>query len=709
MPGSVETGSMKSYTIENRFLSLSIDDKGRIVSLANKLTHTELIKYPSAAEAWRMILATGRHTRDIVLGSGQEAPEVRSTDNQAVRSIEVFYESVAGEQAWRIRARFIFSLEDGSDEILVRAEVENRCPVVIEEVEFPVVGGIGGYSAQDGRSILDLVAAGDRGDFHPDILNEGLPDTGRESNHFVREHETSMFETDWGGVWLDLYCEEQGLFLGYLKGRSQFAFKLEKFPKEVPSAGAHCYPKGTPRWTRAFGVHVPRIQPGQEWRSEPVRIVPHKGDWHAAAGRYSEFRHSGIKVAEQPEWMKDFVGWTEILGKTYLGEVYHDYARCADAVIKDKQVTGIDLVFYYGHTRLGAEGADFDHSPDPALGGEQGFREMVEKLHRNGVRIILLDHFHRWINRDIAEYEGLSLEKHAVLDVEGRPRTARWWKETYLSCRRLEGPTPVWIEMCPASDKWLEYYLDHVTRMIRLGVDGLELDTFESSACYSGQHNHRKGTDVFEVKMEFMREVRSHAKGLNPDFVLIGENMIPETREVLDGFYSSRYLTECERIYQYMFPDMRHQSVLVGNYAYDQVNKALSLGVGIDTEIWGLRKTTLEGCPELAQYIGEVNRFKREYADVMMRGEFRDTVGAKVKGDCLYSVLKGPGKSKAVVLRNPHRRSVEAQAWVDDAEGLTVTTWKPFAEERATQDIPVRASLGPFEVLVVLATERGVC
>ena len=74
--------------------------------------------------------------------------------------------------------------------------------------------------------------------------------------------------------------------------------------------------------------------------------------------------------------MRDFVGWTEILGKTYLGEVFHDYEQCADEVIKDKAITGIDLVFYYGHSKLGAEGADFDNLPDPVLGGEQGFRKM---------------------------------------------------------------------------------------------------------------------------------------------------------------------------------------------------------------------------------------------------------------------------------------------------------------------------------------------
>ena len=331
---------------------------------------------------------------------------------------------------------------------------------------------------------------------------------------------------------------------------------------------------------------------------------------------------------------------------------------------------------------------------------------MVSRLHKNGVRIILLDHVHRWVNRDTPEYVRLGLDKLAVLDENGNPRTARWWKETFLSCRKLGGPTPEWVEICPSSEKWLEYYMTHVKKMIELGVDGLELDTFECPVCFSEEHGHERAEALFEVKMDFMRKVRAHAKKLNPDFVLIGENMIPETREVLDGFYSSRYLTEVERIYQYMFPEMNHQSVLVGNYTYDQVNKALCMTAGIDTEIDGLRRTALAACPELAAYIGEVNRFKRKYRSIMMHGRFRDTIGATVRGDCLYSVIEGDSGTKALVLRNPHGKAVKVQARFEETGGRSARIWRPFAKERAISKMPVSMSLKPYEAAVILSSLR---
>jgi hypothetical protein len=492
------------------------------------------------------------------------------------------------------------------------------------------------------------------------------------------------------------------LFMSRCSPQRDFALKLEKFPKEVPNRPAHFYPKETPRWLRVSALHVPRLAPGASWRSDPIVVMPHKGDWHPGADRYAAYRRKHLTLAPTPAWMDGFAGWTEILGKTYVGEVFHDYARCADTVIKDSRVTGLDLVFYYGHTKLGADGADLDHSPAPDLGGEDGFRAMVEALHANGIRIMLLDHLHGWINRELPEYTALGLDDDVVLGPDGRPLAPRWWKETFLSCRRLEGPTPVWAEICPSSGKWPDIYLGHLTRMIGLGIDGLELDCFEPSRCYSASHGHAPGADVFPQKLEFMRRVRSHAKRLNPDFVLIGETMRPEAREVVDGFYSSRFLTEQERIYRYLFPEIRQQTVLVGNYAYDQVNKALALGVGVNTEVWGLRKTALEGCPELARYMGEVNWFRRKHAPLLMHGTFRDTLGARVKGDCLYSVLEGQDGSKALVLRNPHARPVAVEARFRTSPRSPLHLWRPFAGERRVARLPVRLRLKPYEAAVLL-------
>jgi len=60
-----------------------------------------------------------------------------------------------------------------------------------------------------------------------------------------------------------------------------------------------------------------------------------------------------------------------------------------------------------------------------------------------------------------------------------------------------------------------------------------------------------------------------------------------------------RSLNENGRIYAIVPADSR-AAVLVVTIAYDQVNKAPPARHGVETEIWGLRKTTLVACPELA-------------------------------------------------------------------------------------------------------------
>ena len=180
--------------------------------------------------------------------------------------------------------------------------------------------------------------------------------------------------------------------------------------------------------------------------------------------------------------------------------------------------------------------------------------------------------------------------------------------------------------------------------------------------------------------------------------------MSPAVRTVVDGFYSGRYPNENGRIHRYLFPENRQQTVRTGNYDYEAVNRALSLGLSPNTEIWGLRTTALTGCPEFAPYIGEVNRFKRKYGDLLIRGTFRDTVGAQVSGDVYYSVLEGPNGQKALVLRNYHDHAVQARGTLlGTGSGQRFVLWRPFAKEEVVEKTAAQVNLGPFEVAVLLA------
>lgn len=706
--------------LANRFIRLVVDERGRIASLRNELTKTELIAFPLVSDAWRLVVPSGRHTIDFVLGSKQKPGRMALAKQHNKQSLTISYAGVSvGKKRLPIKVVLVFTLPNESPEILANVEIHNQSDRVIDEVESPIIGGIGALP-MGRQKALNLVVGtwGWNGPyFADDILHRQLPVTGCENNHFTSRHDTAMFDADSRmGCWLDLWNNREGLYLGYhekerdgfVKEERLFAFKIEKHPKMMPVTQSGSFPPDTPRWMRVAGLHVPRIQPGSSWSSPPVHIQPHAGDWHKGADVYSSYAHKTLTVAPAPAWTKDFVGWTEILGKTYLGEVFHDYAGCADQVVRDKKITGLDLVFYYGHSKLGSEGGDFDHSPAADLGGNKGFRQMIRKLHANGIRVFLLDHVHWYINSEIPEYKRLRIKPHVALDKDGKPRVGKWWKETWLSCRRMEGPTPIWHEICPTSKVWLEHYLRHVTKMIELGVDGLELDVFAPDSCFAKNHGHPPGANMLAAKLEFMRTVRRHAKRLNPDFLIVGETTWPEAFEVLDMVYFNRHQNgDNGRIYRYLFPELTRQTALVGNYGYDQVNKALMLGIGIETEVWGLRTTALAACPELARYIGEVNRFKRRYEEILINGHFRDTIGAAVTDDLPYSVIEGPGKSRALIVRNPTAQPKEVRARLtESASNQAFLFWRPFAGEKTLRKPQISSTLKSYEAAVLLALDR---
>ncbi len=691
--------------MQNRFVSVSLDSRGRITSFRNKATGTELIRHPAAAEAWRLVFQTGRYTLDFVYGSRQKPQKIETLRQTGRQSITFHYAEVKGAAAYRIRASFTLSLDDDSPQLQASARIDNLARHELQEVEFPLLNGIGDFS-EGKKERTGLIAANDRGFFYPNIFHEGFPELTLESDQFSRRDDTAMFMHDnLNGVWCDLYNSKQGLYGGYHSKREDiFSIKLIRFPKEFPKFAVHCYPKGTPRWLGINAVHVPRITPGKSWQSEIVRIAPHRGDWHSGADMYAAYRNQTVKVGPSPDWFKDdFYGWSAVLGKIYIGEKAFDFRQCAREMIKEQKATGIKMVFYYGHTKLGAEGTDFDYSPSSDLGGAKEFGKMVDTLHRHDCRIILLDHFHRWVNKEVPEYQKYNLKQYEVFNEKGLPVEDAWGKETVLSLKHFKGPTSVWREMCPAEEGWRQIYYRHVQKMARLGVDGLEPDLFVPSLrCFNPNHNHPVGARLMPYKLELTHQAREIARRISPDFIFIGESLYPESIGCLDSFFS-RYAEERENIFRYMFPQIPGQQARVENYSYDNVNKSLMLGVAVDMEIWGVRELSYKACPKLARYVKEANQFKKKYYPIMLKGLYRDTVGAKVSGNILFSILDGGASGKALVLRNPSKQPVRCKAAFAGATPKNLILWQPFKGEKRIKKLPLKLTVPPCGAAVILA------
>ncbi len=198
---------------------------------------------------------------------------------------------------------------------------------------------------------------------------------------------------------IDLYGDGDGLYLSSDDRSYQMSvLQLEKVPTEAGTGGdcnydeRHTFPTATPRWLTISTGKLTTIDPGQSWSSPTAVLWPHAGDWHAAADHYRAQVDRWMVWPEPTPWLRDYAGWQNLLGKTYLEEHYHTFAQATDVMIESQQRTGIDVLMFYGHTEYGAESANVDISPGVSLGGRDGFRRMCSILHERGMRVMVFGH-----------------------------------------------------------------------------------------------------------------------------------------------------------------------------------------------------------------------------------------------------------------------------------------------------------------------------
>ena len=87
-----------------------------------------------------------------------------------------------------------------------------------------------------------------------------------------------------------------------------------------------------------------------------------------------------------------------------------------------------------------------------------------------------------------------------------------------------------------------------------------------------------------------------------------------------------------------------------------------------------------------------------------MHGTFRDTLGARIKGEVCHSVLESPNGDKALVLRNPTDRAATCEAVLSKVKKRnSLRQWRPFRKERRVRSMPLRVRFGAYEALVLIA------
>jgi Domain of unknown function (DUF6259) len=367
---------------------------------------------------------------------------------------------------------------------------------------------------------------------------------------------------------------------------------------------------------------------------------------------------------------------------------------------------GVDTLMIYGHTNIGCEGSDVDISPAENLGGKVGFKRMCDELHAHGVKVMVFTHRQSAINVDLPEYK--HYEQWTIKDRFGNPRPEVWWKTTVESImghmQHYEATGPMWNRICPYCDEWWDTFLAELKKLIDLGLDGVQLDTIgaEGAICYATNHGHKPGTRAMDKLAERLAWLRREVRAVKPEFLMCGEEFGDWLAQYLDLPYSRYRQDNGFQVYRYTFPEMK-ENAAVSAYGYDQVNKSLMLGMGMDIEVWGLKKSVLV-CPELVEYIDQVVKIRRAFPDYLMNGTFIDTLKATVKGDVRYSVHEGPNGLAAVVW-NSSDQPQHCDVSFTESGLKRATLCKPYAEWTQIT-LPHAFVLEPHTAAAIISTAQ---
>ncbi len=680
-------------------LVLSFDAAGRIVGFRSRATGTDFLTRPGIEDNWRLMVLEGGYAISYILGR-EQTPDSVERDGDRVR---FRYDSlVHAGKTYPIGVEFSAWLADGEARFAVT--VRNGHDRRVREVWYPILAGFEGWQGDDREHVVNFAKAGT---LAPDILHRGLPQC---EYLFCVEGETGRYHYPGEQMnFIDLYGEQSGLYVSSDdRGLTMSVIQLEKYPPEAGAGGEntyrerHIFPEGTPRWLTISTGKTTVIDPGESWEGAPAVFWPHSGDWHVAAKHYRTQVDRWMDwPAERPEWLRDYVGWQHLVGKTYLEEYYHTFDQFVEVMTESQARTGVDLLMLYGHTEHGCESANSDISPGASLGGPDGFRRMCDALHARGMRVAIMTHRQSAIATDDPAHPQFAA--WTIKDREGVTRREVWYKTTIESQRmamgnHYEATGPVWHRICPYCDAWWEGCRDQLLNLIDLGLDGAQLDTIgvEGSLCFAADHGHTPGEGQTAKLAERLAWLRREIRAVKPDFLMAGEELRDWQYQYLDLPYSRYRNDDGYQVFRYAFPETE-ENVAVGAYSYDQANKSFLLGLGMNVEVWGLKKSVL-ACPELADYIGGITRIRRSHADSLINGRFRDTIGATVDGDVRYGVHEG-ADGPIVVLWNSGDEAQRCQVSIDGVEHSTVLRPLETQEEVA---LPGVIEVGAHRALAIV-------
>ncbi len=678
-------------TIENEHFKISMDKQtGAITSFFVKANQAELIDEKQLASNFRICLPLKDYQANYIEGMDQKPFEVISDGN----SISVQFSGMSSPQGdFPVDLSYSVTLVD--DYVSFRSSLTNHYSEPISEFWFPRIGGWTQFgNHRDAKLATPNYNTNSRHNISLFKQYPGGRGLGAEAAEWSANYPGMVMP------WWDIYDEEAdlGLYLAYHDPVFRFS-TWHTYLMPNRSGGREAWltteeAAGHPVGLIFSHVRYPYIHSGETLEAGEFIVRAHKGDWHQGSQFYRDWFMAHFPFDNSGSWLREKSAWFTSIIYQPEDKIIADY-KTYDKWTVDAQKYGIDCFELIGWDKGGLERDYPVYQPEEKLGGREGFRELMKSIDSRGAKCLVFNNYNildqntDWYNEELYKFK----------QVDGFGKQFPWmgWGESTLMARKqLNVRYHVRSSVTPEFEKILS---DQFLDLVRDGAHGFQID----KVCVGGAldfnplNTMKPDVTLCEGLVQAIGRLYQQCLEIDPDFRMASEFGFDRLIPYFDVGYRNAHGLDIST-FRYVFPEWTSCMHVSAPRDFRSINGAILTGSVIciepDTYQGSLDQPIYH---DLAKYIQEVERIRKDLLDIIFLGKYYDGLDASV-----LEVVEEDDEKESVLLHYRVHGNMEtgqrAIVVVNDSPEPVMYVWEfthkeiekaelysPFEEVRSVQ------------------------
>jgi len=617
-----------SLTIENDHFRITIDEQtGAITSLFVKANQSELIEEKQLVSNFRICLPLEDYQANYIEGMDQKSTEVTQEGN----SITAKFSGMSSPQGeFPVDLSYSVTLVD--DYVSFRSSLTNHHSEPISEFWFPRIGGWKKFG--DHREAKLATPKFNSDSEHSVSLFRHYPGgrgLGAEAAEWVQDY-PPVVTASMVMPWWDIYDQESdiGLYLGYhdpiFRVSSWHTYLMPNHSGQRDAWLKTEHAGGQPVGLVFSHVRYPFIQAGETLESGEFIIRAHQGDWHQGSQLYRDWFMENFPFDKSNSWLRKKSAWFTSIIYQPEDKIIADY-KLYDQWTIDAQKYGIDCFELIGWDSGGLERDYPIYQPEAKLGGRKGFRQLMRSIDSRGGKCLVFNNYN-FLDQNTEWYKS-ELHKFRQHDGFGQNISLGWGESTLLARKGMNVRHHVRSTITPEFE---EIIADQFIDLVRDGAHGFQIDKVGAGGVvdFNPLNTLKPDVALFEGLVQAIDRLNQKCLAINPDFRMASEFNYDRLIPYFDIGYRNAHGLEISA-FRYVFPEWTSCIHVSAPRDFRSINGAVLTGSVICIEPDSYQGSLDQPIyHDLAKYIQEVERIRKDLLDIIFLGKYYDNLDATV-------------------------------------------------------------------------------